>query len=88
MASLDSRMSALEARNTNVKREILILLHTQGRDKDDIVGISWLDDIPRLSDEPYDTYIARVECHLRATRGNAGPLISFAEYGDEELVGL
>lgn len=55
-----------------------------GHDIETLVGIDGLGDHPRMDGEDFSDYLDRIEAHLRATRGRALPLVTFARFpGDD-----
>jgi len=83
MRALVKRVARLEQAEPAGQRPALVLIHGQGFDPDSLIGVDGIE-LQREEDESASAYLARLEAHLRAVRGRALPLVTFAVYpGDD-----
>lgn len=83
-AALNRRLARLEQITSHGQCPALLLLHGEGFDPKSLVAVDGLEDHPRMEGESAGEFIARLEAHLRATRGRSLPLVTFARYSDAD----
>ncbi|QCB46623.1 hypothetical protein [Hydrogenophaga sp. PAMC20947] len=85
MKALSNRLARLEQATPDGPRPVLVLIFGVGFDRETLTGVDGLEDHPRINGEGVDDYIARLEVHLRATRGRALPFVGFAQCGLDDV---
>lgn len=83
MSGLSKRITKLEQAVPDGPHTALVILHGEGFDPDSLTGVDGVD-LPRLDDEEIGDYLARLAAHVRAERGRAGPMVTFAVYGPDD----
>ena len=83
MSTLSKRIAALERATPDGPRPALVVLYAYGMSPDDITRLDGVD-LPRLTGESVVDYLARMDSHVRAERGRALPLVTFAQYGPDD----
>lgn len=78
--AMHKRLARLEGSSTpREHRQALVVLHGTDHDPDSLIGVYGIN-VPRMEGESAADFMARLETHVRATRGNALPFIGFAAY--------
>lgn len=83
MKALAKRVARLEQAVPDGPHPALVILHGEGFDPDGLTGVDGVD-LPRLDDEEIGGYLARLTAHVRAKRGRALPIVTFAVYGPDD----
>ena len=74
------RIKRLEGDTTpREHRQALLVIHGTDNDPDSLIGVYGLN-VPRMVGESAGDFMARLEAHVRATRGNALPFVGIAAY--------
>ena len=81
-AALKQRLARLEGHAPPEHRQALLVLHGDGHDPCEIIGVYGIN-VPRMANESAADFMARLEAHIRATRGRALPFVGFAQYKDD-----
>jgi len=84
MSALSKRIARLEQATPEGPRTALVLVHGEGFDPDSLTGVDGID-LCREAGESASAFLARLDAYLRATRGRALPLISYARYCDADM---
>ena len=78
--AMHKRLSRLEGGSApREQREALVVIHGAANDPEALIGVYGLN-VPRLEGESAADFLARLDFHVRTTRGNALPFIGFAQY--------
>jgi hypothetical protein len=78
--AMHKRLSRLEGGSApREHREALVVIHGAANDPGSMIGVNGIN-VPRMASESAADFLARLETHVRATRGNALPFIGFAQY--------
>ena len=81
-SSLKRRICALEQSTPPRDAPMLVIIGCVGRDNDELIGVTGLS-LPRLAHETAQEFIARLEAHIRKTRGRRVPYIGLALFADD-----
>ncbi len=65
------------------QQDALCIVHAAYRDPGELVGVYGLN-VQRLAHESTDAFIARLDQHVRQTRGRALPFVGLARYADDD----
>ena len=85
MRAIEKRLTRLEKAAPHGPSPVLVLVHGVGFEWETLTGVDGLEDHPRAEGESVEDYIARLEEHLKATRGRALPYVGFAQHGVDDL---
>ncbi len=78
--AMQKRLARLEGSGTpREHREALVVIHGTAHDPDSMIGVMGIN-VPRIASESAADFLARLDFHVRTTRGNALPFIGFAQY--------
>jgi len=88
MATIQTRLAALERARTADEPAPLLVIQQVGRSNADLIAVSGLEHLPRMIDETGEAYLARLQAHVFTTRSGPSPFIGFASYGDDPADGF
>lgn len=65
-------------------RAALVIVGGIQKDPESLIGVCGLNNVPRQAGEPLQSFLDRLERHVRQTRPRALPFVAFGVYSDDE----